>query len=130
MHKVSMRSIHAKANTYSADWLMSVIVNELAKLHVHSTQGQCLQQCQRIKKGTVVLAMDVLQRVSYWGSQRKVRVPKRWLVVLLLCLLHWCTIAELHGALGLECNWVPKSDECLQEKGWWHLLFFCGLFQQ
>ena len=46
-------SIHAEANAHSADWLMSVFVNELALPYVRSQQGQCEQQCRRILANTV-----------------------------------------------------------------------------
>ena len=41
--KASVTSVHAQANAHSADWLMSVFVNELAPLYVRSQQGQCEQ---------------------------------------------------------------------------------------
>ena len=50
MHKASITSI----NVHSADWLMGVFVNELAPPNVHSQQGQCMQQCQRIMKESLV----------------------------------------------------------------------------
>ena len=43
MHKASVTSESTEANVHSADWLMSVFVNELAQPHAHSQQGQCMQ---------------------------------------------------------------------------------------
>ena len=54
-HKASVTSVHAEANAHSADWLMSVFVNELAPPYVRSQQGQCEQQCRRILANTVAL---------------------------------------------------------------------------
>ena len=42
-HKASVTSVNAEANAHSADWLMSVFVNELAPPHVRSQQGQCVR---------------------------------------------------------------------------------------
>ena len=53
-HKASVRSVNAEANAHSADWLMSVFVNELAPPHARSQQGQCVRQCRRIMKDTLV----------------------------------------------------------------------------
>ena len=39
-HKASVTSINTGANVHSADWLMSIFVNELAPPHVHSQQGK------------------------------------------------------------------------------------------
>ena len=55
MHKASVTSVNAKANAYSADWLMSVFVNEPAPPHVRSQHGHCMQQCRRIMKGTLIM---------------------------------------------------------------------------
>ena len=52
-HKASVMSVNTEANILSADWLMSVFVNELALPHVRSQQGQCVRQCQRIMKDTL-----------------------------------------------------------------------------
>ena len=53
-HKASVTTVHAKANVYSADWLRSIFVNELAPPHVRGQQGQCVQPCRRIIEGTLV----------------------------------------------------------------------------
>ena len=53
-HKASVTSANAETNAHSADWLMSVFVNELAPPNVRSQQGQCVQQCRRIMKDTLV----------------------------------------------------------------------------
>ena len=42
-HKASVTSVNAEANVHSADWLMSVFVNELNPPHVRSQQGQCMR---------------------------------------------------------------------------------------
>ena len=42
-HKASVTSVNAEANVHSADWLMSVFVNELALPHVRSQLGQCVR---------------------------------------------------------------------------------------
>ena len=39
MHKASVMSVNAEANAHSADWLMSVFVNELFPPHARSQQG-------------------------------------------------------------------------------------------
>ena len=52
-HKACMTSVNAEANAHSADWLMSVFVNELTLPHVRGQQGQCVQQCRRIMKETL-----------------------------------------------------------------------------
>ena len=52
MHKASVTSVNAEANELSADWLMSVFVNELAPPNVRSQQGQWVWQCQMIMKDT------------------------------------------------------------------------------
>ena len=55
-YKASVMSVNAEAYAHShdsADWLMSVFVNELAPPHVRSQQGQCVQQCRKIMKGTL-----------------------------------------------------------------------------
>ena len=54
-HKASVTSVNAEANVHSADWLMSIFVNELAQPHVRSQQDQCVQQCRRIME-------DILKR--------------------------------------------------------------------
>ena len=51
--KASVTSVNAETNVHSADWLMSVFVNELTLPYVRSQQGQCMQQCRRIMKDTV-----------------------------------------------------------------------------
>ena len=53
--KASVMGVHAKGNACCADWLMSVFVNELAPPHVCNQQGQCMQQCQAIMKGTIFI---------------------------------------------------------------------------
>ena len=49
-----------KSNAHSTDWLMSVFVNKLAPPHVRSQEGQCLQQCWRIMKGTLIITSQRL----------------------------------------------------------------------
>ena len=41
-HKASVMSVNAEANSHSADWLMSVFVNELSPPNARSQQGQCV----------------------------------------------------------------------------------------
>ena len=52
-HNASVMSVNAEANVHSTDWL-SIFVNELAPPNVRSQQGQCVQQCRRIMKDTLV----------------------------------------------------------------------------
>ena len=52
-HEASVTSVHAEANTHSADWLTSVFVNEVAPPYVRSQQGQREQQCRRILANTI-----------------------------------------------------------------------------
>ena len=59
-HKASVTSVNADANVHSADWLMSVFVNELTPPHVRSQQGQCVQQCRRIMKDTLHFSLGQL----------------------------------------------------------------------
>ena len=58
-HKASVMSVNAEASVHSADWIMSVFVNELTPPHVRSQQGQCVQQCRRIMKKTLACQMKV-----------------------------------------------------------------------
>ena len=62
--KASVMSVNAEANVPSADWLMSIFINELAlPKYVHSQQDQCMQQCRRIMKDT--LQQNVLYSPCY-----------------------------------------------------------------
>ena len=54
-----MTSVNAGADVHSAYWLMSAFVNELALPHVHNHQGQHVQQCQRIMKGTIKMVAQL-----------------------------------------------------------------------
>ena len=58
-HKASVTSVNAEANVHSADWLMSVFVNELRSQGpapcTQSTRSVCVQQCRRIVKGTLYI---------------------------------------------------------------------------
>ena len=42
-HKANKTSMHAEGNAHSADWLMSIFVNELAPHDVRSQQGKYVQ---------------------------------------------------------------------------------------
>ena len=69
MHKASVTSVHTEANVYWADWFMSVFVNELAPPYVWSQQGQCVQQCRRNMKGTLILwKHETLWKLSQVGN--------------------------------------------------------------
>ena len=46
-------SVHTEANAHSADWLMTIFLNEPAPPHVCSQQNKCLQQCLTILANTV-----------------------------------------------------------------------------
>ena len=61
-HKASVTSVHTEANAHSADWLMSVFVNELAPPYVRSQQSQCEQQCWRILANTVTFHESYLHK--------------------------------------------------------------------
>ena len=47
-NKASVMSVYAEANSHSADWLMSVFVNEIAPSCVRSQQGQIVYQCSSL----------------------------------------------------------------------------------
>ena len=51
--KASDTSALAEANAHSDDWLMHIIVNELAPPHARSQPGKCVQQCRRILAYTI-----------------------------------------------------------------------------
>ena len=69
MHKASVMSVNTETNVHSTDWLMSVFVNELASPHLRS-QGQYVQQCQRIMKDTLHHSIDlpVMLAVIFYSS--------------------------------------------------------------
>ena len=80
MHKACVTSVNAEANAHSADWLMSVFVNELTLPHVRSQQGQCVQQCRGIMKETLVDLKNkwiknrlIADRVTWTRKQIEVR---------------------------------------------------------
>ena len=73
MLKASVTSVHTEANAHSANWQLSVFVNDLAPRHIRSQQGKCVQQCRTI------LANTLNALGTYWNE---------YCILLFVCILY------------------------------------------
>ena len=105
-------------NVHSADWLMSISVNELVPPHVRSHQDLCMQQCQTIMKGPIgvitshVLKISICELVSLLFKG----VPSSALrEICLLKELKHKNIVRLHDVLHSEKKLTLVFEYCDQD---------------
>ena len=99
-HKASVTIVNAEASAYSAVWLMSAFVNELAPPHVRSQQAQCVQQCRRIMEKTLYPSPLITQENSYSISHLLATVTTQWLDGDSVVTVHICKQHSDYTAIG------------------------------